>query len=169
MLLRRIARPMFASSFVIEGIDVLRHPGPHAELARVGLSPVLDRLPATSRVSSLRTPSTRQLITLVRIHAAAVTVAGLLLALGKAPRTAALALAALTLPSAAVSLPLPLLNSVDSAPSKDRRRRLIHQVSMAGGALLAGIDTEGRPGVGWRVSHARSERAASRAEHPARG
>jgi uncharacterized membrane protein YphA (DoxX/SURF4 family) len=169
VLLRRIARPMFASWFVLEGIDVLRHPAPHAELARAGLDPVLNRIPATSRCSGCRAPSTRKVLLLVQVHAAAIVGAGILLAIGKAPRTAALALAVLTLPSAAVNLPTPALARADAATPSERRQRLVQKVALAGGALLAGIDYEGRPGVTWRLSRARAEHAASRAAGHASG
>lgn len=152
MLIRRIARPMLAASFVVDGVDVLRHPGPHADLARAALAPALDRIPVTSRLASLRTPSTRQLVTAVQLHGAAVAGAGILLALGKAPRVAALALAALTLPSALAQLPGGDRAAADVTTRTERRRRLVQQTSLIGGALLAGIDTEGRPGLHWRIS-----------------
>ena len=41
MLLRRIARPFFASWFVSEGLDVVRHPSAHADEARGALTTLL--------------------------------------------------------------------------------------------------------------------------------
>ena len=39
-LVRRIARPMLAATFVVQGLDALRHPAPLAEHS----SPLLDKL-----------------------------------------------------------------------------------------------------------------------------
>ena len=41
MLLRRLARPLFASWFVTEGLDVVRHPAAHAADARGALTTLL--------------------------------------------------------------------------------------------------------------------------------
>jgi len=45
MLLRRIARPLFASWFVSEGYDAARRPEVHAERARAGLERVVRLVP----------------------------------------------------------------------------------------------------------------------------
>jgi hypothetical protein len=47
------------------------------------------------------------------------------------------------------------------------RQRFIENVGITGGLLLAAVDTEGRPGLGWRARHAatdakRAARAAKR-------
>src|SRR5690606_36093598 len=44
-----------------------------------------------------------------------------------------------------------------------RRDRLVQALTATGGAILAGVDREGRPGIAWRVEHARAARAAARA------
>ncbi len=154
MLLRRIARPLFASWFIAEGLDVLRHPGPHAKDARAAL----DRL---SRLTSqdLRI-SEAQLTTAVQAHGVAVAGAGLLLVLGKAPRTAALALAVLTAPLIVANLPDKAADAGDKPAAKARRDRLVRALSSTGGAILAAADREGRPGLAWRVQHSRDEHAA---------
>ncbi|MCU1432194.1 MAG: DoxX family protein [Actinotalea sp.] len=197
MLTRRIARPLLAAWFVSEGLDALRRPEPHAARTEASWREVgrhLDLPPAPS-------PATFTL--LVKVHGATMAVAGLLLALGRAPRAAALLLAALTAPLAVVNQPFgasarvvatagetaavrdgsgsgqDLRSRVGraigatggvSSPSVrpggvDRtalRERFVRTLSMTGGALIAGLDTEGRPGVAWRASHARVDRAAAR-------
>ena len=110
MLLRRVARPLFASWFVSEGLDVVRHPSAHADEARGALTTLLGRLPAPVRHGPAGEVigyelSDRQLTTVVQVHGAALAAAGILLSLNKAPRTAALALAALTAPLVLVNLP----------------------------------------------------------------
>ena len=99
MLVRRIARPLLAVGFAADGLDAVRHPESHAarvEAAWRALSGPLD-LPDPPAGSTVRL--------LVRAHGAALAVGALLLATGRAPRTAALALAALTLPAALVNQP----------------------------------------------------------------
>ena len=100
MLLRRLARPLFATWFVTEGIDALRRPVPHVADARAVLARV-ERARPDARVDV----TDAQLTGIVRAHGAAVVTAGAMLALGKAPRTAALALAALTAPLVVATLP----------------------------------------------------------------
>jgi uncharacterized membrane protein YphA (DoxX/SURF4 family) len=160
VLLRKIARPMLSSWFVLEGIDVVRDPMPHAELTAAALAPCLDRIPTSSALARFRSPTPREWVALTRMHGAATAAAALMLAAGRCPRGSALALAALTAPAAAVNLPLRSLADADTASAPERRRRLVTLVSLVGAAVLAGIDTEGRPGIGWRVAHARDGRAA---------
>jgi uncharacterized membrane protein YphA (DoxX/SURF4 family) len=148
VLLRRIARPLFATWFVAEGMDVVRHPAAHASDARGALAMVQRRF-------GVDTPqlSDRQLTTAVQVHGAALAAAGTLLALGRAPRTAALALAVLTAPLIVVNLPD---KEADRDPTlrKARRERLVRALAFTGGAALAGADLEGRPGVSYRVHDA---------------
>ena len=164
MLLRRIARPLFASWFVSEGYDAARRPEVHAERARAGLERVVRLVPRGALGGALdryRHPTTAQLVTLVRAHGAATAAAGVLLAAGKAPRTAALALAALTAPLILANLPLREHPAPDKEARRDRKDRLVRAVAFTGGALLAGADYEGRPGVAWRVAKAREEHASA--------
>ncbi|MBD7917655.1 DoxX family membrane protein [Cellulomonas sp. Sa3CUA2] len=169
MLLRRLARPLFASWFVSQGLDALRHPGAHAQVVRDGLDGVRSRVPLSAR-SSAPGPvaqaltgglSDKQLATATQVHGAAMLVAGAMLAVGRAPRSAALALAALTVPLVVVNLPLGRGLTPDE--KKARSERFVRALSFTGGAVLAGVDLEGRPGVSWRVQHARADRAALKA------
>lgn len=158
MLLRRIARPLLASWFVTEGVDAVRSPAAHVAFTRAAVDSLAARTDRAGR------PSDAQLRAVVQAHGAATAVAGLALALGKAPRTAALVLAALTLPVAAASMP----DRKGAKPSpevrRERRDRLVRALAFTGAALLAGADSEGRPGVSWRLAKAR-EAAVLRAEH----
>ncbi len=101
MLLRKVARPMFATWFISEGLDAARHPAAHTAVAAGALASAIGRVPRGAlggALEALREPSHRQVTTLVRAHGAATALAGLALATGKAPRTAALVLAGLTAP-----------------------------------------------------------------------
>jgi uncharacterized membrane protein YphA (DoxX/SURF4 family) len=149
MLSRRIARPLLASWFVAEGLDAVRRPAPHADRMRETWHRVAARV-------DLPDPPPQATLTLaVKAHGGAMAVAALMLALGKAPRTSALALAALTVPLAVADAP------TRRAPGGSRP--LLRDLSLIGGALLAGLDREGSPSLTWRVQHARAERAAAHA------
>lgn len=150
MLSRRIARPLLASWFVAEGVDAARHPGPHVERMRETWHRLARRL-------DLPDPPPQETLTLaVKAHGGAMAVAALMLALGKAPRASALALAALTVPLAVADAP--------TRRSPGGSRPLLRDLSLIGGAALAGLDREGSPSLAWRVQHARAERAAARAD-----
>jgi len=154
VLLRRIARPLFATWFITEGLDVVRHPGVHAVDARGALARLERRLP-----TELPDVSDRQLSLAVQAHGAALAGAGALLAFGKAPRTAALALAVLTAPLVVVNLPDKDADRRDPVLRKARRERLVRALAFTGGAILAGADLEGRPGISWRIEQARARHA----------
>ncbi|WP_454049354.1 DoxX family protein [Cellulomonas sp. Marseille-Q8402] len=166
MLLRRIARPLFASWFLSEGVDALRRPAAHVAVARGAVDRLTSSVPSGALGGALdayRHPSDAQLTTVVRAHGAATALAALLLATGRAPRAAALALAALTLPLAAADAPASRKERahLSEQDKKERKARFLRGLSMSGGALIAAADTAGRPGVRWRVEHARATRAAT--------
>lgn len=151
MLLRRLARPLFAVAFVAEGIDAARHPDAHVDRVETAWRQL-------SRRADLPAPPPREdLVTLARVHGAATAVVGLMLASGRAPRTSALALALLTLPRLAVEEPF----SVDDS-SGEQRRRFLTTLSLVGGALIAAADTAGRPSLAWRAQHARVGKDAAK-------
>ena len=150
MLVRRFARPLLAAWFVVEGMDAVRRPVPHSARTEASWRSL------AARSSSVPAPPGHdELRTLVRAHGAAMTVAGLMLATGRAPRFAALALAALTAPLAVINHPF-------GTGREEYRDRFWRNLSMIGGALIAGVDHEGRPGAVWRVEHARVDKAAAR-------
>ncbi|MFF1528444.1 DoxX family protein [Cellulomonas sp. NPDC058312] len=168
MLLRRIARPLFASWFLTQGVDALRRPAPHVAVARDAIGRLEARVPAGALGGALdayRHPSDSQLRLVVRVHGGATALAALLLATGRAPRTGALALAALTLPLAAADAPPSRSEKahLTEQEKKDRKARFLRGLSLSGGALIAAADTAGRPGMRWRVEHARATRAAAAA------
>ncbi len=148
MLLRHLARPLLAVPFVYDGVSAALRPAPHVEVAETALDQVGAVVPA------IRQATRGRVALVVRAHGALTAVAGLLLAINKAPRTAALALAALTAPLAVAYQP------VTRGPgARDQRTaRFVKALGLTGAALLAAADTEGRPGVRWRVQHARDER-----------
>jgi len=156
MLSRRIARPMLATWFVAEGVDAFRRPGPHVDRMRDAWR----RL--GSRLGAPEPPDGDTLHLLVKAHGGAMAVAGTMLALGRAPRTAASALALLTLPLAVADSPAG--RPTAGGGSGDRLpRTFLRDLSLVGGAAIAALDREGRPSLGWRLSHARATKAAKAA------
>ena len=157
MLVRRIARPLVAASFLAQGWDAVRSPAAHVdrvEAAWVRLGRRVDLPPL---------PSRRRTTMMVRAHGAAMVGAAGLLSLGAAPRTSAVVLAGLTLPVVVSEAPEMGRRGSGLRSPEVRWDRLLSSASMLGAALLAGVDTQGRPDMAWRVQRARAERSAARA------
>lgn len=167
MLLRRIARPLFASWFVVEAVDGIRHPSAHATSVREGLAALrghVRRVPALTDAldTALTSVTDRQLGLVVQAHGVATVAAAGALAAGKAPRTAGLALAVLAVPVVVASLPSGrVLTKAPDEAEAARRQKFWSSLSALGGALLAAGDLAGRPGVAWRVHAAHEARAAA--------
>lgn len=154
-LVRLVARPMLASVFVVQGIAKVRAPDKLAERAK----PVTDRLTPLIQERAPQLPSDAR--SLIRISGAVDLGAGLMLATGKAPRLASLVLAASLVPATATH---EFWNVQDPEERAAERTRFLKDVALAGGLLLAGVDTEGRPGLRWRAGHAaEGARKAARA------
>lgn len=152
MFLRRIARPLFAVPFVYSGLQALLKPGDHLTEAR-------EVVEQASHFAGVPALSETQLELAARAHGAATAAAGMAMAAGVAPRAAALALAGLTTPLVVANQPFTLQKGVDRT---ERMHKFVHAVGRVGAALIVGFDYEGRPGMGWRVSHARALKDAER-------
>jgi len=139
---RLIARPMLAAIFVSGGVDTLRDPGPRvapAEKVAPKLAVKIPYLPEDTE-------------TLVKINAAVQVGAGTMLALGKAPRLSALALIATLVPTTAAGHRF--WEYDDAAQRGNQRYHFLKNVGLLGGLLLAAVDTEGRPSLGYRAARA---------------
>lgn len=139
-IVRRLARPLLAAPVLQSGLDAVRHPGPRAELAG----------PLLARVSEpLKLPSDPVLV--VRGAGALTVIAGSLLALGKLPRLSALAIVAA---APVVQGTQPFWKEKDPQLRRTQKDAALRNLGVLGGALLAAVDTEGRPGVAWRSRRA---------------
>src|SRR3712207_2275996 len=94
MLVRRIARPLLAASFVYGGVDTLRNPQTRVP----GAAPVVETITRTAD-EQLPVQVPRDVEQWVRIDAGIKVGAGSLLALNKLPRLSALALAGSIVPT----------------------------------------------------------------------
>ncbi|MFC4066820.1 DoxX family protein [Actinoplanes subglobosus] len=147
---RSAARAMLASIFVVDGIRTLARPDSRVEAVR----PLTDRVTPLLERTDPRLPTDPR--TLIRIKAVADVAAGLALATGRFTRPAAAVLAAGLIPHAATE--------------KGDPDHLLRNLGLLGGLLLAAVDTQGRPGLHYRTSHAidRSQRSVRRAVRTAR-
>jgi uncharacterized membrane protein YphA (DoxX/SURF4 family) len=142
MLIRRIARPMLSAVFIGRGVDALRSPKPAADAAR----PTLEGLSKLPDPVGPSIPSNAE--TVARINGALQLGGGLLLATGKLPRVASAALALSVVPG---SLGGHMFwNETDPQRKADERRAFLADVSLIGGLIIAAVDTEGKPSLGWR-------------------
>ncbi|MGI8882049.1 MAG: DoxX family protein [Jatrophihabitans sp.] len=152
MILRRFARPLLASIFVYGGIDAFRNPQSKVPNA----DKLLSRLP-------IQVPGNANTEQLVRADAAAKIVAGTALGLGKFPRLASLVLAASLIPTTAAGHRF--WEETDPAKKRMQQLQFAKNASILGGVLLAAVDTEGKPSVGWRARrtarHLKENAAAS--------
>jgi uncharacterized membrane protein YphA (DoxX/SURF4 family) len=137
-IVRVVARPMLASTFIVSGLDRVLH----ADATAAQLAPVLGKVASALPVAVDEK-------TLAKVLGGAQVGAGVLLAAGKFSRLAG---TVLTLASA--------LNAVVEYGSADastkegkahRRGQLLKNIALTGGAMLAAVDTAGRPGVAWRA------------------
>ena len=82
-------------------------------------------------------------VTLVRINGAVQVAGGSLLALGKAPRLASLALAATLIPTTVTEHDF--WNETDPAVKARKRTEFLKNLSLLGGVMIAAVYTGGKP------------------------
>ncbi|HTZ44182.1 MAG TPA: DoxX family protein [Jatrophihabitans sp.] len=140
-LIRRIARPLLAATFVYGGMDTLRNPGPRVPPAEKVVNPLVDKVPQLSDAEQV-----------VKLDAAIKVGAGIMLALGKFPRLSAAALVASLVPTTAAGHRF--WEESDPARRKTQQLHFLKNAGLVGGLLLAVVDTEGRPSLAWRAQHA---------------
>lgn len=141
-LVRRFARPLLASSFIVSGVDRLRDPESSRHLAKaVNLA-----ASSTPQLAVLR--GQEKLVG--QVLAGSQVVAGTLFALGKLPRF-----------SSAVLLMTGALNSyveyrATEAETKEaktaRRNAALVNGSLLGAIAISAVDTDGSPSLAWRAS-----------------
>ncbi len=160
-LVRLVARPMIASSFVWAGVKNLQRPGPQAAKSE----PIAERVRPVLEKSPVPIPTDTK--SLVRVNAGIQVAAGAMLALGWFPRAAALVLAGSMVPTTLAEHAFWESDSVSER--KTQLTQFLKDVSLAGGLLIAGFDTAGKPGLAWRARHATvdAKRAARMARREA--
>lgn len=152
-MIRRIARPLLGSVFVYTGYTGLTSdPGRKA----AAVAPLVDKATEALPDSAVVPTNAR---TWVRINSGVQLGGGLLLATGRVPRAASLALAGTLVPSTV--LDHPFWEQSDPEARREQQLHFVKNLSLLGGLLIAGFDTEGRPGLSWRARRA-AERVSER-------
>jgi putative oxidoreductase len=156
-LVRRIARPLLAASFISAGLDAVLHPVPHAEAAQDVVRAVTAPLGVSDDPELF-----------VRVNGAVMAGAGALLSLGRLSRLSGTALALTLIPTTYAEQAF--WAEKDPEQRRAKRKQFIVNLGLIAGALLAAVDTDGKPGLVWRGRHAarHAEKAAHNAEHTAR-
>lgn len=137
---RAIARPLLAAAYISNGIARVRDPQSSAEAVEPLLRQVQKRVEVPISARGL-----------ARASGAAQVVAGGLLAIGRLPRVSSTILVATV---AIDVLGEQFWRESDAEARKESINRVITKGSLLGGALLASVDTDGKPGLGWRAQHA---------------
>ncbi len=153
-LVRLLARPMLAAGFVLHGAKAIKDPDPYVPQAK----PVTDRIvPVLKQYAppqlAGRIPENPR--TLVRLNGAVQVLGGLMLFSSKYRRMGALALLLSLVPTTLAAYPF--WEEQDKAERESKRDDFIKNVGLGGGLLLAAVDTEGKPGLLWRVGHGAAE------------
>ncbi|WGW10511.1 DoxX family membrane protein [Saxibacter everestensis] len=137
---RRLARPLLSIAFISNGVHRVRKP----EQSAASLAPLVGKVNDNVDFALDAT-------TVARATGAAQIGAGLLLATGRLPRFSSSALVAtLVIDTAGEKF----WKVKDPTERKAGQQRFLTGLSLLGGALLASVDTDGKPGVAWRAQHA---------------
>lgn len=141
-VVRRVARPCLAAMFVAGGADAVINAKPKVPAAEPVAPRVASRLPYLPEDTE----------ELVKINGVVQVVFGLLLASGRFPRLSAAVLAGSLVPTTLAGHRF--WEEDDPQRKANQRIHFFKNLSMFGGLLLAAADTEGQPGLAWRVQHA---------------
>ena len=146
--IRLIARPMLASAFFVGAASALKNAPKLAPKA----SRVTEKVvPLAQRVAP-NAPIPTDPVTLVRANAVVQIVAAAALATGRMPRLSSTVLAVSLLPTTVAGHAF--WREQDPAVKETQRMNFFKGISLVGGLLIAGVDTEGKPGVAWRARRA---------------
>ncbi len=138
-LTRVVARPMLSAIFIAGGLDALRNPDGKVKAAEAVTGPLAERVPALAGDPR----------TLVRLNGAVQVGAGVMLATGTFRRLAALALIGSIVPTTYAGHRF--WEETDDSARTQQVTHFLKNVGLLGGLVLAAVDTEGRPSLGWRA------------------
>jgi uncharacterized membrane protein YphA (DoxX/SURF4 family) len=138
-LSRRVARPLLASIFIAGGVDAVRNPAEKAKAAEAVTEPLND--------ADTVVPNDPEMW--VRVNGAVQIGAGVLLATGKFRRLASLALIGSIIPTTYAGHRF--WEETDEATRAQQKLHFLKNLGLLGGLILAAMDTEGEPSLGWRA------------------
>lgn len=140
-LTRTLARSSIAPVFLTDGIDAVRSPNAQAVHDDVVTRPLAEMLGMQDNPARV-----------VRLMGGVQLVAGTLLIFGKAPRLSSSVLAATLVPT---TLSRYRFWEVDDPTVRAQQRNaFLKNCAMVGGLMLAAVDKNGAPSLGWRTKRA---------------
>jgi len=162
--IRLVARPMLASVFFVGALNALKNApklGPKASRVTDKVVPLAQRVAPSA-------PIPTDPVTIVRLNAGVQIAAAAALATGRLPRLSSTVLAASMLPTTVAGHAF--WAESDPATKATQRLNFFKGISLVGGLMIAGVDTEGKPGVAWRARRAAKDvrREAGLLAHNAR-
>src|SRR6476469_7329439 len=166
--IRLIARPMLASVFFVAVTKNLKNAPKLAPKA----SRVTEKVVPLAQRAAPGVPIPTDPVTIVRANAVVQIAAAGALATGRMPRLSSTVLAVSLLPTTVAGHAF--WREQDPAVKATQRLNFFKGVSLVGGLLIAGVDTEGKPGVAWRARRAakdvrrEAKQLARNARHEAR-
>lgn len=146
-LLRFVARSLFASAFVIDGVKKVTKPSetaPEAEAFTAKVVPLVQRVVPAPYSSSI--PESTE--TWIRIAGATQVAGGVMFATGLGRRLGALLLAKASILNVAIALPGKDASSDEKSAA---RPQVLANLALLGAAILAARDTQGHPSLTWRA------------------
>lgn len=142
-LVRRIARPLLAAPFILEGVRTALHPEREIEAHPKAFSAV------DSAVAKSSAPSFVDAKAILRASGVVAAGAGLMYATNRAPRAAAVALLATTTVGWAGRKRVWELRGEELT---EEITSILTDAGLLGGLLLAAVDHDGRPSMGYRMN-----------------
>lgn len=142
-LVRRIARPLLAAPFIVEGLRTIQTPERDIDVYPQAFQ-ALD-----SAVEKSSAPSFVTARTVLQASGAVAVAAGVMYATNRAPRAAAVALLATTTVGWAGR------KKVWELKGEERMQEIqaiLTDAGLLGGLLLAAVDHDGRPSMGYRMN-----------------
>lgn len=140
-LLRRLARPALAAPFIWEGVQTFRSPERELDVAPAAFAQA-DKVLASSAPSFVNSRN------ILRAGGAVAAVAGVLYATDRAPRLAAGTLLLTTTVGLAGRKKIWELRGTELT---DEIQAILTDAGLLGGLMIALVDREGRPSLGYQV------------------
>lgn len=146
-MIRTVARPLLASAFIADGVQMLKNTGDYTDEAQAIVKNARRVLPPNVAVYIPKDDQTA-----VRVLAGTKIAGAALLGTSKAPRLGAGILTAVQIPTSIARNAF--WSAKDKAEKKDKQRGLITDLALLGGLTITTADTAGKPGLAWRVQKA---------------
>lgn len=159
-LVRRLARPLIAAPFISSGVTAVRRPADKVQESPSTYEFLEKRLASTP--VALSAEQIARVVGIVGVSA------GGLYAVGKQPRAAAAVLTCTSLLSIAARKPVWKLSGSER---QQALRALLTDLGLTGAILLAAVDTDGKPSLGYRagrtIERGKARKEAERAQKEA--